>query len=81
MRSYDGQLSENRPIRRTDAEKRRLLTRLEGDLATLPARANPSTRAALEARIKELKGELDARPPRREREREGPPPRERRRHE
>lgn len=71
MRSFDGQRSDNQPIRRTPDQKRRALLQMETELAALPAKATPTLRASLEARIKALKEELaNGGPPRRERERD-----------
>ncbi len=60
MRSHDGQFSDNRPIRRTAQEKRKLLAELKDTLAGLKPHASPSLRTTLTARIKELEAELAA---------------------
>ena len=60
MRSYDGQFSDNRPIRRTAQEKRKLLAELKDTLAGLKPHSSPSLRTTLTARIKELEAELAA---------------------
>lgn len=68
MRSYDGQFSDNRPIRRSPQEKKRLLAELKETLANLKPQAAPSMRSTLAARIRELEAELAAAQP-------SPPPR------
>ena len=60
MRSHDGQFSDNRPIRRTAQEKRKLLAELKDTLAGLKPHASPSLRTTLIARIKELETEMAA---------------------
>jgi hypothetical protein len=60
MRSHEGQFSDNRPIRRSPQEKRRLLAELKDTLAGLKPHASPSLRTTLLARIKELEMELAA---------------------
>jgi hypothetical protein len=60
MRSHEGQFSDNRPIRRSPQEKRRLLAELKDTLAGLKPHASPSLRTTLVARIKELEAELAA---------------------
>jgi hypothetical protein len=65
MRSFEGQFSDNRPIRRSPQEKRKLLAELKETLANLKPQAAPSLRTTLHARIKELEAELAAEAPRR----------------
>ncbi len=60
MRAFEGQFSDNRPIRRTDTEKRRLLAELKETYKNLKPHASASTRSTLAARIKELEAELAA---------------------
>lgn len=81
MRSFEGQFSDNRPIRRSPQEKKKLVAELKETLANLKPAASASLRATLAARIKELEAELAALPPPREnaprpprRQREGAPP-------
>lgn len=73
MRSYEGQLSDNRPIKRTRAEKQRQLAELEQQRAALKQHTAPALRQAIDKRIVELREEL-ARPPEppRSERREGP---------
>ncbi|PWS35745.1 hypothetical protein DFH01_19380 [Falsiroseomonas bella] len=63
MRSHEGQFSDNRPIRRTPQEKRKLVAELKETLANLKPSAAPSLRATLQARIRELEAELATAPP------------------
>ncbi|HEV7267557.1 MAG TPA: hypothetical protein VGN83_22000 [Falsiroseomonas sp.] len=65
MRSFEGQFSDNRPIRRSPQEKKKLLAELKETLANLKPQAAPSMRTTLLARIKELEAELVAETPRR----------------
>lgn len=58
MRSHEGQFSDNRPIRRSPQEKKRLLAELKDTLAAMKPTASASLRATLVARIKELEGEM-----------------------
>jgi ribosomal protein L29 len=63
MRSHEGQFSDNRPIRRSPQEKRKLIAELKETLANLKPSAAPSLRSTLVARIRELEAELAAAPP------------------
>lgn len=63
MRSHEGQFSDNRPIRRSPQEKRKLVAELKETLANLKPSAAPSLRATLTARIRELEAELASAPP------------------
>jgi len=66
MRSFEGQFSDNRPIRRSPQEKKKLLVELKETLKNLKPSAAAGTRSTLVARIKELEAELaTAEPPRR----------------
>ncbi|WP_376089999.1 hypothetical protein ACE7GA_19000 [Roseomonas sp. CCTCC AB2023176] len=58
MRAFDGQFSDNKPIRRSPEEKRRLLAELEQTLAGMKPQASPSLRESIKARISELRAEL-----------------------
>jgi hypothetical protein len=60
MRSNEGQFSDNRPIRRSPQEKKRLLAELKETLAGIKPHNSPSLRTTLLARIKELEAELVA---------------------
>lgn len=54
MRSFEGQFSDNRPIRRSPQEKKKLIAELNETLANMKPSAAPSLRTTLLARIKEL---------------------------
>ena len=69
MRSFEGQFSDNRPLKRTREEKVRLLAELKETIRTLKPHASPELRSSITGRIKELEADLAAPPP---------PPRERR---
>jgi hypothetical protein len=63
MRAFDGQFSDNRPIRRSALEKKKLLAELKETLANLKPQSAPSLRSTIVARIKEIEAELAAEPP------------------
>ncbi|WP_029014607.1 hypothetical protein [Niveispirillum irakense] len=58
MRAMDGQRSDNRPLKRNDAEKRKALLQLEAALAALGPKPTPGLRDTMEKRIRELKAEI-----------------------
>jgi hypothetical protein len=58
MRAFDGQFSDNRPIRRSAQEKKKLLAELKETLANLKPQSSPSLRSTIHARIKEIEAEL-----------------------
>lgn len=70
MRSFEGQFSDNQPIRRNAEQKRRALAQMEAELAALPAKATPTLRESLIARIKSMKAEIEAGPSGRDRDRD-----------
>jgi hypothetical protein len=63
MRNYEGQFSDNRPLKRTREEKVRLLAELKETLRGMKPASSPELRASIGARIKELAAELAAPPP------------------
>jgi hypothetical protein len=65
MRAFDGQFSDNKPIRRSPQEKKRLLAELKETLANMKPHSAPSLRTTLLARIKELEAEIADAAPRR----------------
>ena len=69
MRSFDGQFSDNRPLKRTREEKDAPARRAEGDHGTMKPHTSPELRVSIAGKIKELEADLAAPPP---------PPRERR---
>ncbi len=62
MRAFDGQFSDNRPIRRSPQEKKKLIAELKETLANMKPHASPALRTTLLARIKELESELASGP-------------------
>jgi hypothetical protein len=72
MRSFDGQFSDNRPLKRTREEKVRQLAELKETWHSMKPHSSPELRTSIAAKIKELMAELAAPPPP-PRERRGPP--------
>ena len=58
MRSYNGQLSDNQPIRRSFDEKQKQLRELKETLASMKPQASASLRESIRRRIGELQVEL-----------------------
>jgi hypothetical protein len=58
MRAFDGQRSDDRPIRRNTKEKRAQLVALKTRLSTMQPHESPALRASLERKIAELEAEL-----------------------
>lgn len=58
MRAYDGQRSDNQPIKRSMPEKQKLLRELKETLAGMKAHTSPSLRESVTRRIAELQAEL-----------------------
>ncbi len=75
MRSFEGQFSDNRPLKRTREEKVRLLAELKETYKTLKPHTSPELRTSIAGKIRELQAELAAPPPP-PRERRGPPQQE-----
>ena len=70
MRAFQGQFSDNQPIRRNVVEKQKQLRDLRETLATMKAHTAPALRDSVRKRIAELEVELrgttaSAPPPRR----------------
>lgn len=70
MRAFQGQFSDNQPIRRNVVEKQKQLRDLRETLATMKAHTAPALRDSVRKRIAELEVELrgttdQAPPPRR----------------
>ena len=57
MRAYQGQMSDNQPIKRTQTEKRKLLTELEETLRSMKPTVAANHRATISARIAQLRAE------------------------
>ena len=51
MRSFDGQFSDNRPLKRTREEKVRLLAELKETVRTMKPHTSPELRASIGGRI------------------------------
>ena len=58
MRSFDGQLSDNQPLKRSVAEKQKQLRDLRETLATMKPHTSPVLRESIRRRIGELQVEL-----------------------
>jgi hypothetical protein len=61
MRSFDGQRSDNQPIRRTAEQKKRQLAELKQTLAGMKPHVSPALRASISGKIAELEAELGLR--------------------
>lgn len=62
MRSIEGQMSDNRPVKRTTEEKRKLLRELRETLAGMKSHAAPALRDSVNKRIAALEAELGETP-------------------
>ncbi len=60
MRAYDGQHSDNQPIKRNTAEKQKQLRELRETLAAMKPHTAPSLRESVRKRIAQLEAELRA---------------------
>lgn len=60
FRSHDGQQSDRQPIKRTDADKRRMLQRLKDEQASFKPWVAEPIKTALSKRIAELEAELSS---------------------
>jgi len=60
MRAFEGQRSDNQPVKRTRPEKEKLLRELRETLAGMKPHSAPSLRQSLQKRIAELETELRA---------------------
>ena len=58
MRAFQGQFSDNQPIRRSVAEKQKQLRELRETLAAMKAHTAPTLRDSVRKRIAELEVEL-----------------------
>ncbi len=61
MRSFDGQLSDNQPLKRSVPEKQKQLRDLRETLATMKPHTSPVLRESIRRRIGELQAELSPR--------------------
>ena len=60
MRAFEGQRSDNQPVKRTRQEKEKLLRDLRETLAGMKSHSAASLRQSLQKRIAELETELGA---------------------
>lgn len=58
MRAFEGQRSDNQPVKRSHEEKQKLLRELRETLAGMKPHSAPSLRQSLQKRIAELETEL-----------------------
>ena len=61
MRAFDGQYSDNQPIKRNAIEKQKQLRELRETLAAMKPQTAASLRESVRKRIIQLEGELKAR--------------------
>jgi hypothetical protein len=62
MRAFDGQKSDNRPVNRSAAEKRKQLAELKLRLAAMRSYESQTLREAMKNKIAELEAELSGAP-------------------
>lgn len=60
MRAFEGQRSDNQPVKRSRAEKEKLLRELRETLAAMKSHASQSLRQSVQKRIAGLEAELRA---------------------
>ncbi|QDH17302.1 hypothetical protein [Swingsia samuiensis] len=58
MRAFQGQLSDNQPIRRNYAEKEKQLRDLKETLGSMKSHTSPALKESIQKRIRELEIEL-----------------------
>ena len=58
MRAIEGQRSDGQPIKRSPAEKQKLLRELRETLAGMKAHASPALRQSVQKRIAELEADV-----------------------
>lgn len=58
MRAFEGQRSDNQPVKRSRAEKEKLLRELRDTLAGMKSHTSASLRQSLQKRIADLEVEL-----------------------
>ena len=61
MRAFEGQRSDNQPVKRTLQEKQKLLRELKETLAGMKAHSSAALRESMTRRIAELEAELTVR--------------------
>jgi hypothetical protein len=62
MRAFEGQRSDNQPVKRTTEEKQRQLRELRDAFAGLKSHTSPALRDSMRQRIATLEKELGTRP-------------------
>lgn len=60
MRAFEGQRSDNQPVKRSRAEKEKQLRELRETLAGMKSHTSPSLRQSVQKRIADLETELRA---------------------
>ena len=65
MRAFEGQRSDNQPVKRSVSEKEKLLRELKQTLTGMKSHTSPSLRQSVQRRIAELETELRTAPARR----------------
>jgi hypothetical protein len=63
MRAFEGQRSDNQPVKRSRAEKERLLRELRETLVGMKSHASLSLRRSVQKRVADLEAELRAAAP------------------
>jgi hypothetical protein len=58
MRAFEGQRSDNQPVKRSPEEKQKQLRELRETLAAMKPHTTPSLRQSVQKRIAELEAEL-----------------------
>ena len=58
MRAFEGQRSDNQPVKRSQAEKQKLLRELRDTLAGMKSHTSASLRQSVQKRISDLEAEL-----------------------
>ena len=60
MRAFEGQRSDNQPVKRSREEKQKQLRELRETLATMKSHTAPALRQSVQKRVAELEAELGA---------------------
>ncbi len=58
MRAFDGQRSDNQPVKRSRNEKEKLLRELRETLAGMKSHSSPSLRQSIQKRVADLEVDL-----------------------
>ena len=62
MRAFEGQRSDNQPVKRSRPEKEKLLRELKDTLAGMKSHTSPVLRESVRKRVADLEAELRAAP-------------------